>query len=231
VTGPVVAARFFSIGEAEMAVSTLQAAGIESWLVDEEIVRVDWTVALAVGGIKLVVGRADLEAAQAVLRAAPAEADPAAEVIAAAEEPPPAVEIRCPDCGSADYAPIPRVRMFLLFAAAFIGFGVAVGEPAMGLIAFIAVAVAIVTLPTTRCRACGHRWNPPEPEQKVFAPGPDAHDLVEQRCPRCGSAELGMIDYRRLKAWPLLFNPLIFIAAPIWLMSPRRVCESCGLKF
>jgi hypothetical protein len=38
------------------------------------------------------------------------------------------------------------------------------------------------------------------------------------------------IDYRRLKAIPLLFNPAILFAVPLWLLGPKRRCESCGLK-
>lgn len=80
-----------TLGEAEAAISALEAAGIECTLVDENIVAVQWFDANAVGWIKVVVADEDVDRAtevlstQAEVEEAPVEADVA--------------EPRCPRCG------------------------------------------------------------------------------------------------------------------------------------
>ena len=236
-TGWAVAARFLNIGEAEIAASALDAAGIDCDLLDEAIVRVDWFMAQAVGGIKLVVRAEDLAAARDVLTSPPAS-HPHFEDVGAPRSPrrstaetavlPQEVPAACPECGSHAFAPIPRLRIFLLLAAAFLGIGLVAGEPLLAITAFVAVAVAVLLLPSTRCTACGYRFTPPP---SMIDQGPDAKDRVEDSCPRCGSKEVHAIDHRRLKAIPLLINPAIVVAAPLWLLSPKRICDACGLKF
>jgi hypothetical protein len=53
--------------EAVMAKGLLESVGIESLLIDENIVRIDWLISNAIGGIKLQVKRSDAEAAIIVL--------------------------------------------------------------------------------------------------------------------------------------------------------------------
>ncbi|HEV8658068.1 MAG TPA: hypothetical protein VGS96_05525 [Thermoanaerobaculia bacterium] len=136
----------------------------------------------------------------------------------------------CPQCGSRDFQAIPRLRIFLLLTAIFLGIGVAVDQPLLAITALVAVATGALLMPTARCVACAHRWSPPLAARHIEAPLPDARDMIEERCPRCGSIDVYQIDDRRLKAIPLLFSPSILVVVPMWLMSPKRRCESCGLK-
>src|SRR5258708_18194044 len=68
-----VVARFSTNGEAGIAMSALDAAGIEADLADDVIIAMDWLYSNAVGGGKLVVRDNDLEAAADVLLLTAAE--------------------------------------------------------------------------------------------------------------------------------------------------------------
>jgi len=59
---------FRDLPEALLAKGTLDSAGIESFLVDDNIVRMDWFWSNAVGGIKLRVKLEDADSADDVLR-------------------------------------------------------------------------------------------------------------------------------------------------------------------
>jgi predicted RNA-binding Zn-ribbon protein involved in translation (DUF1610 family) len=183
----------------------------------------DWGVSLAIGGIKLMVRPEDLDEARAII------GNIAGDVTPDPSPHPPPVPITCPECGSPDYERIPRLRIFGVLAAVFVGIGAAVGQMALALTGLLAIAAGVLLMPGTRCKMCRHRWNPPPAEQEN-APPPDPADMIEEACPRCGSLEVYRIDDRRLKAIPLLFNPAILIAAPLWMVKPKRRCESCGLK-
>jgi len=65
--GPVMIARYGSVPEALLAKSMLDSAGIESFLGDENLVRLDWFYSNLVGGIKLLVREEDAETARTVL--------------------------------------------------------------------------------------------------------------------------------------------------------------------
>jgi hypothetical protein len=58
---------FWNLLEAEMAKGSLDAAGIESFLFDDNMIRLDWFNAAALGGIKLRVDPENVEAASRVL--------------------------------------------------------------------------------------------------------------------------------------------------------------------
>lgn len=64
---PVVIARYGGVPEAVLAKSMLDSAGIESFLGDENLVRLDWFYSNLVGGIKLMVREEDAETARALL--------------------------------------------------------------------------------------------------------------------------------------------------------------------
>jgi predicted RNA-binding Zn-ribbon protein involved in translation (DUF1610 family) len=221
-----VAARFITVGEAEAAASSLDAAGIECRLADQNIVGIDWGMAQAVGGVKVLVRQDDLERATDIM-GMPAY-DQVIEAIPDSAET--AVPVVCPACGSSDYVTVPRVRIFLLIAAIFIGIGVAVNQELLAATALIAVAAGVLLMPSARCRRCLHRWSPEPHAARIEAPPPDPSDMIEEPCPRCGSLDVYRINDRRLKAWPLLFSPSIFAVIPLWLLSPKRQCEGCGLK-
>lgn len=59
----VTVATFRDLGEAEMARVTLDAEGIRCYLADAEVIRLDWTLSMALGGIKLRVPAAERERA------------------------------------------------------------------------------------------------------------------------------------------------------------------------
>jgi Zn finger protein HypA/HybF involved in hydrogenase expression len=225
------AARFLTVGEAQAAATALDAAGIDCHLADQNLVGVDWAMAQAVGGIKVLVPDEDLERAQEILspdQYATEDRGPRTEDNLPRTEDEPAAQ--CPECGSRDFQSVPRFRIFLLIAAIFIGIGTAVGEPLLAVVALIAVAFGAILMPSARCASCSHRWSPPPPaRRRVEAPLPDANDMIEEKCPRCGSIEVYRINDRRLKAIPLLFNPAIFVVVPLWLLKSKRRCDACGL--
>jgi hypothetical protein len=69
---------FWGLLEAEMAKGLLDSAGIESFLFDDNMVRMDWFNANAIGGVKLRVDPQNVDAANRILQETAEEA--AAEV-------------------------------------------------------------------------------------------------------------------------------------------------------
>lgn len=128
-------AAFRDVPDAELALSTLKAAGIDAQLADENAVGVAWTYSVAVGGVKVLVAKEDVAAARKVL-----EADRSADLEAelGADLEPESAE-RCPRCDSTDSKVYKLARP--------------------------AAAVAILTgLPVVlwgernQCRKCGRVW-------------------------------------------------------------------------
>jgi hypothetical protein len=66
---------FWNLLEAELAKGLLDAAGIETFLFDDNMVRLDWFNANALGGVKLRVDKDNVEAANRTLDEAAAEAN------------------------------------------------------------------------------------------------------------------------------------------------------------
>ena len=87
--------QFRDLPEALLAKGSLESAGIEAFLVDDNMVRMDWFISNLVGGIKLCVRRED---EQAALDALEQPTPPAIEVegIGTYEQP------TCPGCNSLD---------------------------------------------------------------------------------------------------------------------------------
>jgi len=69
----VVVRSYWNLLEAELAKGALDAAGIECFLFDDNMVRLDWFNANALGGVKLRVEPQDAEAAQRILDECAAE--------------------------------------------------------------------------------------------------------------------------------------------------------------
>ncbi len=65
---------FWGLLEAELAKGLLESAGIESFLFDDNMVRMDWFNANALGGVKLRVDAQNVDAANRILREAADEA-------------------------------------------------------------------------------------------------------------------------------------------------------------
>lgn len=65
---PIVTIRSFSdVMQAWLAKSSLESAGIECYLIDDNMVRLDWGISIVLGGVKLQVKPEDAEAALAML--------------------------------------------------------------------------------------------------------------------------------------------------------------------
>jgi hypothetical protein len=92
---PVLLRRYLDLPQAFVAKSILDSAGIESFLADENIVRIDWFYSNLVGGIKLLVREEDAEAARRLLEEKIPETFEAGET-GMFQQP------RCPRCQSVD---------------------------------------------------------------------------------------------------------------------------------
>jgi hypothetical protein len=66
--------QYMTLPEALLAKSILDSAGIESFLGDQNIIRMDWFLSNALGGVKLRVREEDLEVATALLDQSRADA-------------------------------------------------------------------------------------------------------------------------------------------------------------
>jgi len=96
-------ATFSKPEEAHLFRTRLEAAGIPAFVLDENLVQLDWLYSNAIGGVRVQIADEDLEAAREFL---------------AADSPQPApdaVDVICPKCGSHDTAPdeLPRRISFL----------------------------------------------------------------------------------------------------------------------
>ncbi len=110
--------------EAALAKTTLEAYGVEAWVLDETQIRLRWFMGSALGGVKLAVREADAETAREILGG-----DHSADLAGIPEAGlPPAPGELCPHCGS---DALERVRgrtsgdvlrrMLLLVLALFLG--------------------------------------------------------------------------------------------------------------
>ncbi len=128
-----VVARSFSYPfEAELARGALEAAGIDASIRNANVVRIDWFLSNAVGGVCLMVPREELDRAREVLesQAEPAEDLGEAEVM------------RCPRCGGTATEMIHPP----------------LGARWMAWIWVVLSVDAWFMLRRRRCEACGHTW-------------------------------------------------------------------------
>ena len=154
---PTAIAAFRSTGEAEAARSALDAAGIYAYLIDAELVRLNWLYTQAIGGIKVVVRYEDSDRALDVLKGLWPESTepPATEEMIVAE---PAAPPSCPECGSKNAQKLPRVMIFLFVSVVLLGAGVALGHQELFVLAIIVIGVVLMFAPTFRCADCAARW-------------------------------------------------------------------------
>jgi len=135
--------RFRDLPEALLAKGALEAAGIESFLADENIVRMDWFISGGIGGIRLQVKKEDVEESLSVLgEPIPETFD--VEGVGGFEQP------KCPRCGSLDIAHQAGVdKRFALPALAVGGIPVPVPRDEW------------------KCQSCGAEWQevPDEPRK------------------------------------------------------------------
>ena len=93
----IVVRQFRDLPEALLAKGSLESAGIEAFLGDDNMVRMDWFISNLVGGIKLCVRPADADAAMEIL-SQPVPAGFEVEGVGEYQQP------SCPSCGSLDVA-------------------------------------------------------------------------------------------------------------------------------
>ncbi len=145
---------YWFIGDADVAKNALDAAGIESFVDDANIVRVNWFNANAVHGVKLRVRNVDALRAGEILNL---QCESIEEIGEAHEE---IVQADvCEMCGSADISRTPRALIFAGLAAALVAIGVAVGLTEAAFLGVIAVAIASVIAGRWHCSECGESWN------------------------------------------------------------------------
>ena len=127
--------RFRDLPEALLAKGRLETAGINCFLADENMVRMDWFISNLLGGVKLMVDEADAEEAASILDQPTPESF---EVEALGEYQQP----RCPKCGSLDVS-FEELDKKISYTTAYIG----------------------IPIPTHNkgwnCHACKHRWDGP----------------------------------------------------------------------
>ncbi|MGB9195549.1 MAG: DUF2007 domain-containing protein [Terriglobales bacterium] len=132
--------QFRDLPEALLAKGSLDSAGIQTYLADDNMIRMDWFYSNLLGGIKLKVRAEDAEAANEILnQPIPEVVD--VEGVGEYEQP------RCPRCQSLDIA-FQELNKFLSYGSAYVGFPVPVTNKAW------------------TCHACDNQWeeettNPP----------------------------------------------------------------------
>jgi putative signal transducing protein len=137
---PVIIRKYRDLPEASIAKSVLESAGIECFLVDDNMVRLDWFYSNLVGGIKLFVREEDAEAATQLLdESTPEKFD--VESVGEYDQP------HCPRCGSMDIS-FDGLNKPLTFGAMWI-----TGLPIP------------VTTTGWKCHACGNEWREGEEVQ------------------------------------------------------------------
>jgi hypothetical protein len=129
---PVMLRRFRDLPEASIAKSILDSAGIESYLADDNLVRLDWFYSNLIGGIKLFVQPQDAEEANNLLnQGVPEKFD--VDTPGEYEQP------RCPECQSFDVS-LDGLDKPTTYAALFVSLPIP------------------ITNKGWKCHACGHSW-------------------------------------------------------------------------
>jgi hypothetical protein len=127
---------FRDLPEALLAKGSLESAGIECFLTDDNMVRMNWFISNLLGGVKLLVNQEDAEAAGAILdQPIPETLD--VEGIGEHKQP------RCPECQSLDVS-FESLNKGISYTTASIGLPIPLHDKGW------------------RCRGCGHRWQGPE---------------------------------------------------------------------
>jgi len=133
VASPVAIRRYRDLPQAAMAQSILESAGIESFLADANLVRMDWFYSNAVGGIKVVVREEDAEEARQILEQ---EIPESIEVEGSGRYEQP----RCPKCGSFDVS-LDALDRRVSYGSLWLGVPIH------------------ATVKGWSCASCGHRWD------------------------------------------------------------------------
>ncbi len=124
--------KFRDLPEALLAKGSLESAGIQSWLVDDNMVRINWFISNLLGGIKLQVHAEDVEAALQILNQ-PIPETLEIEGIGEYEQP------QCPKCQSLDVS-YRELQKFVSYGSAYAGVPIPVHKKAW------------------TCHACHNEW-------------------------------------------------------------------------
>jgi len=124
--------QFRDLPEALLAKGSLESAGIECFLGDDNMVRLDWFISNLIGGAKLLVDRENVEAALAVLDA-PIPENFEVEGVGDYQQP------KCPRCQSLD-ANFEPLNKGIAYTSAYVAVPIPLHEKAWV------------------CRSCGHTW-------------------------------------------------------------------------
>lgn len=132
--------KFRDLPEALLAKGSLESAGIETFLLDDNVVRLDWFWSNLMGGIKLQVNQEDAEAANGILDQPIPEAF---DAVGAGEYQQP----RCPNCHSLDVS-FQELNQPVAYLSAFAGLPVPVRRRGW------------------RCHSCDVEWEEVEDDDK-----------------------------------------------------------------
>lgn len=131
---------FRDLPEALLAKGSLDSAGIQIYLVDDNMIRMDWFISNLLGGIKLKVRVEDAEAAREILNQ-PIPGLLNVEGVGNFEQP------KCPQCQSLDVS-YEELNKPISYIAAYAGVPVPVHKQGW------------------TCRACGNEWSDESEEQE-----------------------------------------------------------------
>jgi hypothetical protein len=129
--------KFRDLPEALLAKGSLESAGIECFLLDDNMVRLDWFISNLIGGIKLQVNLEDAKVASEVLN------EPVPDVfdvegVGSYKQP------RCPKCQSLNIA-FEELNKSVAYTSAYLGLPIPLKRRSW------------------RCNSCGVRWQDTDP--------------------------------------------------------------------
>jgi hypothetical protein len=133
--------RYRDLPEALLAKGFLESAGIESFLLDETTIRMDWLWSNLLGGVKLSVKPEDVDAAAQILNAEIPERFRVEEATDF-EQP------KCPQCQSLDIFFEDLDKRAAYAGMLFVGFPIPLHRRRW------------------KCQSCGHVWQPTKDESK-----------------------------------------------------------------
>lgn len=138
--------RFRDLPEALLAKGSLESSGIQCFLSEENIVRMDWFISNLVGGVKLLVNQEDAEAATAILdEPTPELLD--VEGVGEYQQP------RCPECQSFDVN-FEQLNRKVAYTSAWLGMPIPLHAKAW------------------TCESCRHKWQDQDSIQPVDSEQP-----------------------------------------------------------
>jgi hypothetical protein len=133
--------QFRDLPEALLAKGFLESAGVESFLIDETTIRMDWLWSNLLGGVKLCVSQEDADAAAQIL----SQEIPDKFSVNGAED---FEQPRCPQCQSLDISFEDSDKRVAYAGMLFVGFPIPLQRRRW------------------KCQSCGYIWQPTDDESK-----------------------------------------------------------------